>query len=319
MASDSAVGDSNAGPDGLPPLRSHLYAPGNNEKLLGRVLEAGADAVVLDLEDAVPPAEKERARDLVAEIVASRASQPAPAVFVRVNHPSTGLTAAEVAAVVRPGLAGIRVPKTESAGEVRQLAAWITAAERQAGLPAGSVALIPIIESAKGAWRAEEIAAADPRVLALAFGAADFVRDLELRPGVEGTETLHARSRLVLASRVAGVRPPIDSVLTRLDDDEALRAEATQARALGYFGKSAIHPRQLPAIHEAFTPTAAEVAHARSIVAAEEEAERAGSGATTVDSASGAAARGAGREFVDVAVVRRAQQTLALAERLGVG
>jgi citrate lyase subunit beta/citryl-CoA lyase len=140
------------------------------------------------------------------------------------------------------------------------------------------------------------------------------VRDLELRPGTEGTETLHARSRLVLASRVAGVRPPIDSVLTRLDDEEALRAEATQARALGYFGKSAIHPRQLPAIHEAFTPTEAEIAHARAIVATEEEAERAGSGATTTD-----AAGGAGREFVDVAVVRRAQQTLALAERLGVG
>jgi citrate lyase subunit beta/citryl-CoA lyase len=307
-----------AGPAVLPPLRSHLYAPGNNEKLLGRVLEAGADAVVLDLEDAVPPAEKERARALVADVVAARAAEPAPAVFVRVNHPSTGLTAAEVAAVVRPGLAGIRVPKTESAGEVRQLAAWITAAERAAGLSAGSVVLIPIIESAKGAWRAEEIAAADPRVLALAFGAADFARDLELRPGVEGTETLHARSRLVLASRVAGVRPPIDSVLTRLDDEDALRAEATQARALGYFGKSAIHPRQLPAIHEAFTPTEAEVAHARAIVAAEEQAERAGSGATTVDPAGGAA-EGVGREFVDVAVVRRAQQTLALAERLGVG
>jgi citrate lyase subunit beta/citryl-CoA lyase len=298
----------------LPPLRSHLYAPGNNEKLLGRVLDAGADAVVLDLEDAVPPPEKDHARDLVAATVEARAAERAPAVFVRVNHLSTGLTDAEVAAVVRPGLAGIRAPKTEGAGEVRQLCAWISAAERAAGLAPGSVALIPIIESAKGAWHAEEIAAADPRVLALAFGAADFVRDLELRPGTEGTETLHARSRLVLASRVAGVRPPIDSVLTRLDDEEALRAEATQARALGYFGKSAIHPRQLPAIHEAFTPTEAEIAHARAIVATEEEAERAGSGATTTD-----AAGGAGREFVDVAVVRRAQQTLALAERLGVG
>jgi citrate lyase subunit beta/citryl-CoA lyase len=309
-ASDGRPGGSTA----LPPLRSHLYAPGNSEKLLGRVLDAGADAVVLDLEDAVPPPEKERARDLVAATVEARASEPAPAVFVRVNHLSTGLAAAELAAVVRPGLAGIRAPKTESAGEVRQLCTWIAAAEREAGLAPGSVALIPIIESAKGAWRAEEIAAADPRVLALAFGAADFVRDLELRPGADGAETLHARSRLVLASRVAGVRPPIDSVLTRLDDEEALRLEATQARALGYFGKSAIHPRQLPAIHEAFTPTEAEVAHARAIVAAEEEAERSGSGATTTDTVGGV-----GREFVDVAVVRRAQQTLALAERLGVG
>jgi len=312
MGSDAEV--TTVEPGGLPPLRSHLYAPGNNEKLLGRVFEAGADAVVLDLEDAVPLAEKERARELVAAVVMARAGERSPAVFVRVNHPSTGLTDAEVTAVVRPGLAGIRMPKTENSDEVRQLAVWITAAERAAGLPTGSVALIPIIESAKGVWYAEEIAAADPRVLALAFGAADFVRDLELRPSTEGAETLYARSRLVLASRVTRVRPPIDSVLTRLDDEKSLHAEAMQARALGYFGKSAIHPRQLPVIHEAFTPTESEIVHARAIVAAEEEAELTGSGATTTGSA-----ERAGREFVDIAVVRRAQQTLTLAERLGIG
>lgn len=301
-------------PAALPPLRSHLYAPGNNERLLERVMGAGADAVVLDLEDAVPLAEKGRARELVAEAVGARAGEEGPLVFVRINHLSTGLARDEVAAVVGPGLAGIRLPKTESSGEVRQVAAWVAAAERERGLPAGSVALIPIIESARGAWQAEEIAAADSRVLALAYGAADFVRDLDLRPGASGTESLYARSRLVLASRVAGVRPPIDSVHTRLDDEEALRREAEQARALGYFGKSAIHPRQLPAIHEAFTPTEEEVAHARAVVSAQEEAERAGSGATTTG-----AAEGGGREFVDVAVVRRAEQTLALAARLGVG
>ena len=302
------------GPAGLRPVRSHLYAPGNNERLLERVMGAGADAVVLDLEDAVPLPEKGRARALVAEAVRARRAEPEPLVFVRVNHPSTGLAAAEIAAVVGPGLAGIRLPKTESAGEVRQVAGWVAEAERGAGLPPGAVALVPIIESAKGAWRAADIAAADGRVLALAYGAADFVRDLGLRPAPGGAETLYARSRLVLASRVAGVRPPIDSVLTRLDDEEALRSEAQQARALGYFGKSAIHPRQLPVIHEAFTPTEEEVAHARAVVAAQERAERAGSGATTTE-----AAAGGGREFVDVAVVRRAEETLALAGRLGVG
>ncbi len=312
MGSDAEIMTAELG--GLPPLRSHLYAPGNNEKLLGRVFEAGADAVVLDLEDAVPLAEKERARELVAAVVMTRAGERSPTVFVRVNHPSTGLTAAEIAAVVRPGLTGIRVPKAEEPNDVRQIAVWITAAERAAGLPAGSVALIPIIESAKGVWYAEEIAAADPRVLALAFGAADFVRDLELRPSIEGTETLYARSRLVLASRVARVRAPIDSVLTRLDDEDSLHAEAMQARALGYFGKSAIHPKQLPAIHDAFTPTEGEIVHARAIVAAEGEAELTGLGATTTEGT-----EGPGREFVDIAVVRRAQQTLALAERLGIG
>src|SRR5262245_43893600 len=152
----------------LRPIRSWLYAPGNNPKLLQRVFTAGADAVILDLEDAVPPGEKERARGMVAEAVQSRVGETEPALFVRINHPQTGLARDDVQAVLGAGLDGLRVPKVESAETVRLVESWTE----------GSVPLVCNIESAAGVWAAREIAAASPRVLALAFGAADFLRDV---------------------------------------------------------------------------------------------------------------------------------------------
>lgn len=292
----------------IPPVRSWLYAPGNNAKLLERAPQSEADAVIFDLEDSVPRAEKERARTMVAEAVAARAGVARPLIFVRVNHPETGLTEAEIRAVVRPGLTGLRVPKMESARAVRLVADWVREAEAAAGLPAGSVALVLGIESAVGLWRAVEIAEADLRVMALAFGAVDFAKDIDARPeSPDGRELLYAKSRLVLASRVAGVRAPVDSVYPRLDDEEGLERETRAGRALGFFGKSAIHPRQLPTINRVYTPSDAELAAANEIVEAAEQAEDHGIGALRL--ASG--------EFVDLPVVERARALLALAARLG--
>jgi citrate lyase subunit beta / citryl-CoA lyase len=290
-----------------PPIRSWLYAPGNNPRLLDKVFGAGSDAVVLDLEDAVPPGEKARARGLVADAVRGRHDQPGPGVFVRINHPDSGLAEADVAAVVQPGLDGLRVPKVEDAEAVHRVEGWLAAAERRAGLPARSVALVCNVESAAGVWRALEIARASPRVLTLAFGAADFARDVAARVGPDGLETLYARSRLVLAARAAGVRPPVDSVYTRLDDEEGLERTTRQGRDLGFFGRSAIHPRQIATINRIYTPSEEEVGRAREVVAAAASAEAAGSGALRL--ASG--------EFVDVAIVRRAAAVLRLAEALG--
>ncbi|MCS6801978.1 MAG: CoA ester lyase [Chloroflexota bacterium] len=292
----------------IPPIRSWLYAPGNNAKLLERAPQSEADAVIFDLEDSVPRGEKERARAMVAEAVAARAGSGGPLVFVRVNHPETGLTEAEVRAVVRPGLAGIRVPKMESARSVRLVADWVSDAEAAAGLPAGSVKLVLGIESAVGVWRAAEIAEADSRVLALAFGAVDFAADIDARPeSPDGRELLYAKSRLVLASRVAGVRAPVDSVYPRLDDEAGLERDTRAGRALGFFGKSAIHPRQLPIINRVYTPSDAELEAAHAIVEAAEQAEDHGIGALRLPSG----------EFVDLPVVERARALLALAARLG--
>src|SRR5437764_7543236 len=173
----------------LPPLRSWLYAPGNNPKLLERVFTAGADAVILDLEDAVPTAEKERARAQVAEAVRGRQGQSGPAVTVRINHPSTGLARDDIRAVVAEGLDGLRLPKVEDPEQVQLVAAWIAEAEAAQGLPIGGIGLVCRLDPARGVRPPADGAQAPPRLLALTFGAVDFVRDVNLVLGRDGLET----------------------------------------------------------------------------------------------------------------------------------
>jgi citrate lyase subunit beta / citryl-CoA lyase len=291
--------------DRLPPIRSWLYVPGNRPDRIAKALGLGADAVIIDLEDAVPEGEKERARREAASAIDARAGHRAPALFVRVNALGSAAAPADIAAVVRAGLTGLRFPKCEDAASVSAACALVAAAETAAGLPSGSIAVVPGIESARGLADAAQIASADPRVLALAFGAADFARDLGLEPGPDGTETLYARSALVVASRVAGIRPPIESVQTDIADLERLSRSTRAARALGFFGRSVIHPTQIAVVNDVFTPNAAEIARAREIV---EAADR--------GSANGRGAVRSGDELVDAAIVKRAQDTLWLAQEL---
>jgi citrate lyase subunit beta/citryl-CoA lyase len=256
----------------LPP-RSWLFAPGHSEKLLHKVFDAGADIVILDLEDAVPPEFKDRARALVAEVAAAKPC------WVRVNRPQTDLCALDLGALVGKAQ-GLRLPKVESAADV----AWTV--DR-----AARIALDCTIETARGVVAATEIAAAEG-CSSLSYGGADLASDL----GVSGTDraTLFARSAIVVASRAAGRWPPSDGVYTHIYDDDGLRAETVSSRELGFFGKSAIHPRQIPIIHEAFLPTAAEVAWAEQVIAAFEASR-------------GAATALPNGEFVDLAVVNRAR------------
>jgi citrate lyase subunit beta/citryl-CoA lyase len=262
--------------------RSYLFAPGNNPKLLRRVFDAGADAVMLDLEDAVPPNAKDTARALVAEALLEHRA------WVRVNGARTEHCAADLDAVAGRA-AGIRIPKTESAHDVQ----WV--ADRVPDTP-----LICAIESARGVFAAQEIASV-PGVRHLAIGGVDLQRDLNCGPG--DLPTLYARSHLVLASRAAGIAPPIDSVYPHLDDEPGLRQQTQLARSLGFFGKSAIHPRQLPVLHEIFTPSEEELRWAREVVAA-------------FASSGGGASRLADGEFVDLPVADRADQLLQLAASL---
>ncbi|HSR93109.1 MAG TPA: CoA ester lyase [Gemmatimonadales bacterium] len=261
--------------------RSYLFAPGHNAKLLNRVFQAGADAVMLDLEDAVPPDAKVAARAMVAEALLDH-----PA-WVRVNAAQTAWCEADLDAVADRAL-GIRIPKVESAGDVE----WVTA--RAPGKP-----IICAIESARGVLAAQEIAAV-PGVRFLAMGGVDLQRDLNTSGG--NLQTLYARSYLVLASRAAGIEPPIDSVFPLLDDTAGLRDQAQFARSLGFFGKSAIHPRQLDILHEIFTPTAAEIEWAQSVLAG---FEATGGGGFALPSG----------EFVDLPVADRARRLLEIAGR----
>jgi len=262
--------------------RSYLFAPGHNAKLLSKVFDAGADAVMLDLEDAVPPNAKDTARAMVAEVLADRDS------WVRINAVRTPAAHADLDAVA--GLAaGIRIPKVESADDAQ----WV--ADRAPGTP-----LICAIESARGVLAAAEIATVHG-VRHLSMGGVDLRRDLTTSDGK--LQTLYVRSHLVVVSRAAGLEAPIDSVYPRLDDDAGLREQATFARSLGFFGKSAIHPCQLPAVHEAFTPTEHELAWAREVVDA-------------FDSSGGDALQLDSGEFVDVPVAQRARRMLELAAAL---
>src|SRR5690349_2338131 len=235
--------------------RSYLFAPGHNAKLLDRVFTAGADALMLDLEDAVPPEHKAQARRMVA---AALIAPPAPArAWVRVNMARTDACAADLDAVAEHAY-GIRIPKTESPDDV----AWVAA--RAPGKP-----IICAIENARGVLAAQEIATA-PGVRHLPMVGADLQRDLKATG--DNSQTLYVRSHLVICSRTAGVEPPIDSVFPRLADDVELRSQAEFARSLGFFGKSAIHPRQLAVLHEVFTPSERELAWAREVLAAFEAA-----------------------------------------------
>lgn len=259
--------------------RSYLFAPGHNEKLLSRVFGAGADAVMLDLEDAVPPKAKRQARAMVGEVVADHAA------WVRINAVRTDLAAADLDAI--GGLAaGIRIPKVQDADDVR----WVR--ERAPGTP-----LICAIETARGILAAAEIAAV-PGVRHLSLGGVDLRRDLGAGDG--NLQTLYARSHLVVASRAAGIDPPIDSVYARLDDDAGLREQAEFARSLGFFGKSAIHPRQLAILHEVFTPSTAELEWAHAVLDAFEAAD-------------GDAVKLEDGEFVDLPVAERARRLLEVA------
>ncbi|HZD68791.1 MAG TPA: CoA ester lyase [Actinomycetes bacterium] len=269
--------------------RSYLFVPGHNERLLAKAFDAGSDAVILDLEDAVPDEHKSRARELVAGILAERQA------WVRVNAAFSDLCREDLRAVAASA-AGIRIPKVESAHDVR----WVV--ERAPGIP-----LICAIESARGVLAAPEIASV-PVVSNLALGGMDLARDLRLvtdlddqGPALDSLEAgmLFARSQLVLASSAAGIDPPIDSVYPYLEDDAGLRRQARLARRLGFFGKSAIHPRQLPILHEVFTPSQTEMAWAKGVA----EAFAAGSG-NPVRTADG--------EFVDLPVAQRARQLLDL-------
>ena len=257
-------------------VRSWLFAPGHDEKLLGKVFEVGADAVLLDLEDAVPPHIKDRARDMVASVAATKPC------WVRVNRARSPECERDLAALAGK-VSGLRIPKVESAEEV----AWVAA--RAPGVP-----LDCTIESARGVLAAFEIASA-PACALLSYGGIDLATDLGISEGER--ETLYARSHLVIAARSAGKPKPSDGVYALLQDDDGLRKETEAAKRLGFFGKSALHPRQVPIIHEVFSPTAEELAWAKQVMWAFEQS-------------GGAATKTAAGEFVDRPVAERAKQLL---------
>ncbi|GHJ47971.1 CoA ester lyase [Catellatospora sp. TT07R-123] len=278
-------------------MRSYLYVPGDNPGKLAKALSTGADALIVDLEDAVPPAGKDAARVAVAGFLAERTGVGEPRLWVRVNPGAAGHT--DAAAVVGPHLAGVCVAKAASADELAALDRLLTALEAERGLAPGGVRVVPLLESAAAVLDAPALARA-PRVARLQLGEADLAADLGVTPGPDGRELLWVRSQAVLASAAAGIAPPVAPVSTDFRDLDALRESTLALKRLGFRGRACIHPAQLPVVHEVFTPTEAELDAARDVVARHDQALRDGTG-VCLD------ARG---RLVDEAVVRSARRLL---------
>ena len=271
--------------------------------MLEKARNFDADVIVADLEDSVAPAEKLEARNTVREL-APTLSRPGRKLTVRINSLDTGLTRDELSAVVGPHLYGVSVGKVDSAWDMGEYHRLMTEAEERAGLEVGILKIIPWIESSRAAIRLSDIAAASSRTVGLAFGAEDYTEDMGIRRTDGGEETYFPRAMVAVGARAAGVAS-LDGPYVSYRDQEGLRRDVEAARNLGYNGKFAIHPAQIDIINSIFTPGSEEVEYAHRVVEAWNEAESAGRGATSLD----------GR-MIDVPVVKRARNLLALAEAI---
>jgi citrate lyase subunit beta/citryl-CoA lyase len=240
----------------LPSARSYLFVPGDRPDRFDKALASDADCVVLDLEDAVAPAAKEQARDLVASGLRTRSTDERQRFVVRINDESTTWFGADVAMLASVGAPIVMLPKAERAETILRV---------RAACP--GIAVLPLLESARGVLNAEALAAA-PGVLRLVFGTIDFALDLDLSGDPAGLD--YAASRLALASRAAGIASPIAGVTAEITDDARLLADLARARAHGFGAKLCIHPRQIAVLHAALLPTAVELDWARRVVAATE-------------------------------------------------
>lgn len=286
----------------MPVFRSLLFAPGNHTRRVEKCLTLGADAVILDLEDAVANAEKAATRSVVVDALQRpRRCQG----YVRVNSLGTEWSHGDFVAVVAKGVDGLIVPKIESAGDL-QTAEWLLGAlERERGLPEGGIDLIPIIETAAGFSNLASIARAARRTRRLSFGAGDFTLDVGITWSRDETELLPYRNAFVVESRAAGLEPPLDTVWVSLKDPEGFQRSVQRAKDLGFQGKLCIHPDQVPVVNDCFRPTDAELAHARRVLDAFAQAERDGLAAIQVDG-----------QFVDYPIVYRAQRLIARADAI---
>ena len=284
-----------------------LFVPGHNAAMIGKAMGLDVDVVVLDLEDGVPPDEKGAARSLIAEALGRPLEPGTPVRFVRMNAAGEGDGEADLAAVVRPGLGGLVLPKVQDAEEVSTVAAYLDDREPGAGLDRGSVGLLVTIESPRSLFAALAIADSSPRLVALMFGAEDYGWELGL-PALreeEAAELIHARSTIVAAARAAHVQP-IDAVWPDLGDEEGLRRDIGKARRLGFSGKALFHPSQIDAINAVFAPTPQEIDYAERLTGAFDEAFARGEGSIAFE----------GR-LVDRPIAERARATLRLADGLG--
>ena len=284
--------------------RSALFVPGHKPDWVPKAVRAGADMLILDLEDSVPVPDKVHARGLVRESLAALAGCGQDR-SVRINGFATGLTLDDLEAIMCPALQAVRLPKVESAADLRELDALLTHLEKRAGLEPGTVATPLDLETAGAMRDACDILRASPRATSMMLGCGpggDAARAVGYQWTKGGTQTHYLRSRAVLDARAAGVEYPMVSSWWDIRDLDGLRADAAVNRRFGFRGMVVMHPTHVPIVNETFTPNEAELAHARGLIAAMETAERSGSAAVTYEG-----------DMVDYAMVTTARELLDLA------
>jgi citrate lyase subunit beta/citryl-CoA lyase len=288
----------------MPLARSFLYVPANREKFLDKALGLPADALLFDLEDSVPPAEKAHARAAVREYAPKVAGMRA---WVRPNALDTELGEADLDAVVGvAGIAGLFLPKVDSRDDVLRWDKLIGGLERARGLAADSIKLVLSIESARGVLNACDMSVAAGRVVSLAFGGAqdgDLNTDLGCVWSIDGPEMMHARCHTLIGARAAGFDTPLDGVFSNVRDTEGFERDTALSRRLGYRGRKLIHPSQIEPCNRLYRPSQAELEYYARVLAAFDTAVAQGSASTTVDG-----------KMIDVAMANAARQALDAAE-----
>jgi len=276
--------------------RSFLFAPGNHPRKVEKVFDAGSDAVILDLEDAVANVEKVATREVIVEALQRPRRNLG---YVRVNSFETEFCFGDIDAIVGPGLDGIVLPMVENPAQLIAVDWMVANLERARGLEVGAIDIMPILETGKGIAALPDIAGCGSRVKRMAFGAGDYTYDMNMDWTLDEVNLDDARSRMVLASRAADLEPPVDTVWIHIKDLDGIRASSERAKQMGFQGKMCIYPPQVAIVNEVYSPTAAEIEHAEKVVAAFDEAEKAGSSSIQLDG-----------YFIDYPIVYKAQRIL---------
>jgi citrate lyase subunit beta/citryl-CoA lyase len=284
--------------------RSLLYVPGNMPSMLQNIPVFAADAVIIDLEDAVPLGEKDAARRLVRRFLETYRERRQE-VLVRINPLDTPWGRDDLAEVLPARPDGIRLPKADTPEIVERLDTLLTEHEERMGVEIGAFRILPSIESALGVINCTDVAATSPRILGLAFGAEDYTASMEIERTKGGEELFNARSRVVWAAKAAGVQP-IDTIFADVKDVEGFRREVELAKTLGFTGKSLVNPRQIEVVHDVFAPKPEEIEYARQVLEAIQRARELGTGVISL-----------GGRMVDAPVVKRAFRVLRTAHAQG--
>ena len=284
-------------------LRSLLFVPGNNERLIRKAAETQADALILDLEDSVVKAAKQEARDVIKKIFKTGISAKHH-IFIRTNDLQSGEVEKDFSQLCLEGIAGFVVPKSYDARDIHAYEEILQKYERESGFAAGHCKLIPLIETASAVLHAEEICRSSSRIVAIAFGSEDFCADLEGIHDEEHRSLQIPRSLIALAARAADVIP-IDTLHVRVHDLDDLERNMTLARNLGFEGSLLLHPKEIDFAHRFFSPTWAEVENARKMIELSEQAEKSKVSIAIIDGV-----------FIGPPMLRRAKQVLARFEAI---